>query len=154
MTSTSVMLRALLLLILHISVSALYSEEKQEKLNSALREAITQNSNLFPSSILNRTYPELPQTSMMRSLCSDINLDDPERNRLGCCQPTKMKVLYNVQLRSRKFEMMYKTNQSATFFTLPILNAMRYVPFFHCCCLFPFNYELFITFFNFYGFIE
>jgi hypothetical protein len=101
-----------------------YSVQKQERLNTVISETMVQNAYIFPSS--SSKVSEESQHTRVRSLCSDLNPDDHNAKRVGCCQPKKMKVIYNVQLHNGKFEPMYNTlNKSAPSIFLPVLNAMR-----------------------------
>ena len=116
-----VLLLALLLLLSVGNVDAVHSVKKQDKLNAAIGEAIAQNSYLFSTFATSQAN----EGSWTRSLCSHLQPDDPDRNRVGCCQPTKMKVLYNVKLHNKQFEMIdYKKNVSGGMY-LPILYALR-----------------------------
>lgn len=111
------------------NVQGLHSFAKQDRLNAVIAETIAQNIYLFPSTANSTsTRPQGQPRSRVRSLCSDLKSNDPDRNRVGCCQHSKMKILYNVQLHNGYLEAMYEfanSTLSGDGVHLPVLNALR-----------------------------
>lgn len=100
----------------------------QNKLNSVISETILQNEYLFPARTTGNTPFSDPRKSEIHSLCSRMQPNDPDRNRVGCCQHSNMKILYNVKLHDGKFRYMYsESNHSREgFIMLPVLNSLRW----------------------------
>jgi hypothetical protein len=99
---------------------------KQEMLNAVISETMVQNTYLFPPTTAGSISHSPPQYSEMHSLCSRMDSDDPNRQRVGCCQHKHMKIMYNMQLRGGEFEMMFNhSNHSNKKTTLPMLNSLR-----------------------------
>ena len=122
----------LLVIMLVITAGAVQDEDvlrKQEILNMVIADTIKQNQNLFPrflrsSTSLNNDRNE----SSIHTLCSKMDDSDHDRNRVGCCQNSKMRVLYNVKLRRGMFEYVYSSDAKDNNVNqmLPVLNTLRY----------------------------
>ena len=103
------------------------TQNLQNKLNSVISETILQNANFFPSMGTTSVPRSDLKQSSIHSLCSKMQPNDPDRNRVGCCQHSKMKTLYNVKLHNGKFRYMYsESNHSRGGIILPVLNSLRY----------------------------